>query len=812
MMRRAVLIIAVLLVPLMAVPSANATPFPQCNPVDPSPANIWNGAAGAWSDGAHWSYGHPPTSSEDACILAPVEAAPTVDIDASVRTLVVDALVIPAGRQVSAAGVWSNSTTVDGRLSVADVAPTSIGGVHVTATGTLSTVGTVSSNALQLDSGATLDVTGQLEPSTLSAAGDLTITGTGTVSVDTAQLAGSISGPTASIHSNSLTVGQVGTHVDIDISAVVDGTLGTLGDVDLLGNVTASTLRSSGSPATIAGSLRGPNGSVTVDGAGARFDADSLIDVTDLAIEAPTSLVSCHMSGSSEVLLHARLSVADVDCLDAATGSERTVFAGSSQACDGTGQLVFDGQGILDGGGVLRVDDIDLLAGAAVNAATTELHVGGSVRSHGSSLVGAAHIDGDFRYLCASDGTLRLDQPVVPGTILSVAERGFVEVTDPAPRTASIADTDISLPGGRPIRYVTGGVEYEPERQVVQLQDATWAPTVTTNVHSLGGRGTVVGDVRALGIVASGPLRIVGDLYTEVILVGPTATRGTLDLSQARQHYPGAGPEIRLTGAVPLVWEYGHSETLVPGLSSIGIVTAPGVSVPAHTRVRISTGSGVVRVVDADAPGAVTFTGLSSSAGVVTATWSSATDSGPSGVAGYAVSFARAAGADPGQTVTTTQRTATSEPLANGTWFVQVRAIDGDGNAGPIASSGPITIAPDSTPPPVPTTPGPVIRTGSGRADRLFGGALADRLRGMGGNDVLDGRGGNDLLDGGAGNDRITCGTGLLDRALGGAGADVVSCRDGGRGRDVIDCGPGRDRAIVDRRDIVRHCEVVVRR
>lgn len=136
----------------------------------------------------------------------------------------------------------------------------------------------------------------------------------------------------------------------------------------------------------------------------------------------------------------------------------------------------------------------------------------------------------------------------------------------------------------------------------------------------------------------------------------------------------------------------------------------------------------------------------------------------------------------------------------------------------------------DETTPPPPPILDWVSRVGTNRAERLLGMAGNDRLLGRGGNDVLLGFGGNDLLDGGLGNDtldggpgndtlrgahgadRITCGTGLRDRAFGGAGNDVVNCRDRGRGRDVVDCGPGRDRAIVDRFDIVRNCEVVFRR
>jgi hypothetical protein len=123
------------------------------------------------------------------------------------------------------------------------------------------------------------------------------------------------------------------------------------------------------------------------------------------------------------------------------------------------------------------------------------------------------------------------------------------------------------------------------------------------------------------------------------------------------------------------------------------------------------------------------------------------------------------------------------------------------------------TVPPVTTTPPIVAPPRVtrVIRSGNARANRLVGGRLADRLFGRGGNDVLTGGAGNDHLDGGAGNDRISCGRGPRDRAFGGTGNDTITCRDGRRGA-VVDCGPGRDRAIVDRGDRVRRCEVVIRR
>ncbi len=125
-----------------------------------------------------------------------------------------------------------------------------------------------------------------------------------------------------------------------------------------------------------------------------------------------------------------------------------------------------------------------------------------------------------------------------------------------------------------------------------------------------------------------------------------------------------------------------------------------------------------------------------------------------------------------------------------------------------------------TTPPPAPILDW-IRRIGTNRGERLlgkagndflFGRGGNDVLRGFGGNDVLNGGPGNDILDGGPGADRLTCGTGLRDRVFGGTGNDVINCRDRGRGRDIVDCGRGRDRAVVDRFDIVRNCEVVIRR
>jgi len=99
---------------------------------------------------------------------------------------------------------------------------------------------------------------------------------------------------------------------------------------------------------------------------------------------------------------------------------------------------------------------------------------------------------------------------------------------------------------------------------------------------------------------------------------------------------------------------------------------------------------------------------------------------------------------------------------------------------------------------------------GTQHADRLIGSRGSDRLNGLGGADTILGLAGNDFLDGGTGNDTLVGGPGR-DTLFGRSGNDVLSVRDGQR--DRVSCGPGRDRVIADRTDVVaRDCEHVVRR
>lgn len=99
------------------------------------------------------------------------------------------------------------------------------------------------------------------------------------------------------------------------------------------------------------------------------------------------------------------------------------------------------------------------------------------------------------------------------------------------------------------------------------------------------------------------------------------------------------------------------------------------------------------------------------------------------------------------------------------------------------------------------------LRGGDGR-DRLFGRMGDDDIHGEGGNDELEGGRGSDTLDGGPGGDTLNGGFGE-DVLRGGPGNDRLIAVGGGV--DEVDCGPGRDRADVDRNDIVRGCEDVRR-
>jgi Domain of unknown function DUF11/RTX calcium-binding nonapeptide repeat (4 copies) len=125
------------------------------------------------------------------------------------------------------------------------------------------------------------------------------------------------------------------------------------------------------------------------------------------------------------------------------------------------------------------------------------------------------------------------------------------------------------------------------------------------------------------------------------------------------------------------------------------------------------------------------------------------------------------------------------------------------------------------------------VLDGGGGSDRLLGGPGRDRIDGGPGDDGVHGGDGNDRLLAGAGDDRIGRGNNVFqgdrgdDVVYAGTGDDLIKERHGrdrlygGPGNDTfhtndkqpdrIVCGPGRDVAVVDRRDRVhRTCERVV--
>lgn len=114
-------------------------------------------------------------------------------------------------------------------------------------------------------------------------------------------------------------------------------------------------------------------------------------------------------------------------------------------------------------------------------------------------------------------------------------------------------------------------------------------------------------------------------------------------------------------------------------------------------------------------------------------------------------------------------------------------------------------------------TAGPDSYRGSGASETISGFGGADTLAGGPGRDAIAGGAGNDALSGGAGADEIRGGAGAdvigggagRDEIHGGAGDDLVRAWADGT-PDRIDCGVGVDRAIVDRTDSTRRCEVVI--
>lgn len=92
------------------------------------------------------------------------------------------------------------------------------------------------------------------------------------------------------------------------------------------------------------------------------------------------------------------------------------------------------------------------------------------------------------------------------------------------------------------------------------------------------------------------------------------------------------------------------------------------------------------------------------------------------------------------------------------------------------------------------------VAVGGAGSDKLVGNRSGNAFVGLRGADRISSGRGRDSVAGGRNRDRIDVG----------AGNDYVfECCD--HARDIIDCGPGRDRADVGKRDVVRRCEEVSR-
>jgi Ca2+-binding RTX toxin-like protein len=103
-------------------------------------------------------------------------------------------------------------------------------------------------------------------------------------------------------------------------------------------------------------------------------------------------------------------------------------------------------------------------------------------------------------------------------------------------------------------------------------------------------------------------------------------------------------------------------------------------------------------------------------------------------------------------------------------------------------------------------TPGPGpfnIDIGTTETLHLLANAGNDRIKGFRG---VDGRI-RTILDAGDGNDRVR-GTDAIDAISAGKGHDIVNSID--RAEDTVSCDQGIDLALVDRRDFLRQCELVI--
>jgi Ca2+-binding RTX toxin-like protein len=140
--------------------------------------------------------------------------------------------------------------------------------------------------------------------------------------------------------------------------------------------------------------------------------------------------------------------------------------------------------------------------------------------------------------------------------------------------------------------------------------------------------------------------------------------------------------------------------------------------------------------------------------------------------------------------------------------YVAIRAVDEQGNVGRVASvdRGADPAGPCSNP--INGTDGPDHLHGTADGDRIRALEGDDQVSAVKGDDCVIGGTGDDRLSGNGGADKLRAGPGD-DRLRGGKGDDKLRAR--GHGTDIVTCGPGDDKAKVDRKDVVRRCETVLR-
>ncbi len=730
-----------------------------------------------------WSLGHVPATGEDACLLtSDASLNPVVDGDIDVRSLVGGNLVIPSPRTVTFS--YSNAklnaaqgSTVHARggtnSAFTNAVVTLNGSVYIGA-GTNTAGLTVRNDAgstTYLESDAPLTLQSPSFFGSLHLVNDTRLMSSD-ISVQesiTGGIGASIRAARVSVGWDPLATRDLG--VDLEIATLTPrGTVRVTGDIT--STATLLDLRQS-STATLK-----LNGS-TINGEDVRITSNveltgnSVINAS-IRVQALSStsflrLTSCELNTPLIDASSTNATIEDLGCIDPPSGVVRT-FRGNPERLQA---ILITSSGTFDGGGTLNLSGyFSLTPGISVVDAATVVKLGAARTTF--DVVGPGTVDVDRIFsgydsnckaiqLRADDGeVLRLHSPGRANEVnLSCfplaysSGSGRIEIHDDQPFTNALVDVDVASDGAAPVRYFEGGVPVEPLRRSVELRDASWSPSVRAHVTLLTGHGTVSGPLSVEFLTPlNGDLVVLDDLIVQRL--SGSFELGILDVTAATNHVIA---NVQLEVPIGTVLASGFEKLAVPGVSSgARTLTLSGGTLASGTQLELVPGTGVIRVAE----------------------------------------------------------TATSPPPVSPT------------TTSP--SPPPPLLSVPPPPPPTSITPTEVVEPtfplglrlfGSARGDVLLGRAGADMLFGRHGNDTIRGRAGNDTINGGPGNDRlfgdggndtISCGGGVRDVSFGGAGDDVIGCRDRGRGRDVIVCGPGHDRVIVDRADIVRNCEVVSRR